>query len=106
MSENKERKPVMSAYKELSGILNALKSEEITLNDAKTMQELKKEYILLALNRDAGSIPAKYKVKRVPKHFFLTAKGEVIYSILGYWNPEDFASFTGEAKKKKNKIGI
>ena len=41
MSENKERKPVMSAYKELSGILNALKSEEITLNDAMNKIQLK-----------------------------------------------------------------
>ena len=31
--QNKERKPV-SAYMQLSGILNALKTEEITLNDA------------------------------------------------------------------------
>ena len=77
------------------------KFEKITLNDEKTMQDLKKEYVLLALNRDTDSIPAKYKVKRVPKHFFLTSKGEVIYSVLGYWNPEDFASFAQEAKKKK-----
>lgn len=77
------------------------KFEKVTLHHEKTMQDLKKEYILLALNRDASSIPAKYKVKRVPKHFFLTAKGEVIYSIIGYWNPEDFASFVEEATKKK-----
>ena len=41
MSEQKERKPVVSAYKELSGILNALKSEEITLSDAMNKIQLK-----------------------------------------------------------------
>ena len=41
MSEINERKQVVSAYKELSGILNALKSEEITLNDAMNKIQLK-----------------------------------------------------------------
>ena len=41
MSELNERKQVVSAYKELSGILNALKSEEITLNDAMNKIQLK-----------------------------------------------------------------
>ena len=41
MSELNERKQIVSAYKELSGILNALKSEEITLNDAMNKIQLK-----------------------------------------------------------------
>ena len=41
MSELNERKQVVSAYKELSGILNELKSEEITLNDAMNKIQLK-----------------------------------------------------------------
>ena len=41
MSEINERKQVVSAYKELSGILNALKSEEISLNDAMNKIQLK-----------------------------------------------------------------
>ena len=41
MSEiNKEKRPV-SAYQQLSGILNALKSEEISLNDAMSKIQLK-----------------------------------------------------------------
>ncbi len=42
MSENKEnnKKPI-SAYQQLSGILNALKSEEISLNDAMNKIQLK-----------------------------------------------------------------
>ena len=41
MSELNERKQVVSAYKELSGILSALKSEKITLNDAMNKIQLK-----------------------------------------------------------------
>ena len=41
MSETKDRKQAVSAYKELTGILTALKSEEITLNDAMNKIQLK-----------------------------------------------------------------
>jgi len=37
----RERKPVISAYQQLSGILSALKSEEISLNDAMAKIQLK-----------------------------------------------------------------
>ena len=77
------------------------KFERVTLSDKKTMQVLKEKYILLALNRDIDDIPAQYIAKRVPKHFFLTAKGEIIYTFLGYWNSEDFISFAHEVQKKK-----
>jgi hypothetical protein len=40
MSENKDRKPV-SAYQQLSGILNALKNEEMSINDAMNKIQLK-----------------------------------------------------------------
>ena len=41
MSENKNNKKQVSAYQQLSGILNALKSEEISLNDAMNKIQLK-----------------------------------------------------------------
>jgi hypothetical protein len=41
MSEIKENKVPVSAYQQLSGILNALKSEEISLNDAMNKIQLK-----------------------------------------------------------------
>ena len=37
----RERKPVISAYQQLSGILSSLKSEEISLNDAMAKIQLK-----------------------------------------------------------------
>lgn len=41
MTENKNFKKQVSAYQQLSGILNALKSEEISLNDAMNKIQLK-----------------------------------------------------------------
>ena len=41
MSDNKNFKKQVSAYQQLSGILNALKSEEISLNDAMNKIQLK-----------------------------------------------------------------
>ena len=38
---NKDKKTPVSAYQQLSGILNALKSEEISLNDAMAKIQLK-----------------------------------------------------------------
>ena len=77
------------------------KFEKKTLSDEGTMKMLKEKFILLVLLRDQDVIPSHIKAKRVPKHFFLDSEGKVIYSILGYWNPEDFASFVAEVDKKK-----
>ena len=41
MSENNNQRKPMSAYQQLSGIINALKSEEISLNDALNKIQLK-----------------------------------------------------------------
>jgi len=41
MSEIKQERRPVSAYQQLSGILNALKSEEMTINDAMTKIQLK-----------------------------------------------------------------
>ena len=77
------------------------KFEATTLQDEKTLERLKKQYVLLHIDRDWDEIPEHFKKKRVPRHYFLTSKGETIYSFLGYWNPEDFASFLADVDKKR-----
>lgn len=77
------------------------KFENVTLKDKATIDMLKKKFVLLALSRDLDFIPEMYKAKRVPKHYFIRNNGEVIYSFLGYWNAEDFASFMIEVEKRK-----
>ena len=80
------------------------KFELITLNNKKAMDILKKNFVLLHITRDKDYMPDKFVAKRVPKHYFLTKDEQVIYSVLGYWNPEDFTSFIDEAKKRKKEL--
>lgn len=79
------------------------KFENKTLVNIPLVKKIEKEYVILHVTRDFDYIPAKFKVKRVPKHFFLTQNAEEIYSFLGYWNVEDFSSFLDEVQKKKKK---
>ena len=77
------------------------KFERITLSDKATIEGLEKNFIILVLTRNVDNIPSQFTAKRVPKHYFLTAKGEEIYSFLGFWNPDDFGSFVAEVQKRK-----
>lgn len=76
------------------------KFEATTLQDKATLAALNKKYVLLHVDKDLDFFPEKFNRKRVPRHYFLTAKGEVIYSFLGYWNSEDFASFLGDVDSR------
>lgn len=79
------------------------KFESTTLEDEAILQKLKKQYVLLHIDRDADYMPESFKKERVPRHYFLRADGTIIYSFLGYWNSEDFTSFLGDVKQRKIK---
>lgn len=74
-----------------------------TLIDNSVIEKLKEKYILLQVSRDSNFIPEIFNIKRVPRHYFLTDKGESIYTFLGYWNVPDFMSFLPGLRKKKIK---
>ena len=76
------------------------KFEDTTLQDKTTLATLNKEYVLLHVDKDLDFFPEKFDSKRVPRHYFRTAKGEEIYSFMGYWNSEDFGSFLGDVDAK------
>jgi len=77
------------------------KFESTTLQDSSVIDRLEQQYVLLHLNRDIDFIPEGYKKKRVPRHYFLTEEGEIIYSFLGAWNKEDFFSFLKDVDEKR-----
>lgn len=82
------------------------KFEATTLIDEDVLERLENKYILLHISRDKDYMPEKFKSKRVPRHYFLTSEGQVIYTFLGYWNILDFNSFIDDveiAYKKKFK---
>ena len=81
------------------------KFENSTLQDAEILKMLNKKYVLVHADRDMDDLPSWMKIKRVPRHYFVTAKGEEIFSFLGYWDSLDFKSFLGDVDKKyKEKI--
>jgi thioredoxin-related protein len=79
------------------------KFEATTLQDTEVLRMLKEKYILVHLDRDMDDLPQFFKVKRVPKHYFVSSKGKEIYSFLGYWDELDFRSFLCDVDKKYKK---
>jgi len=77
------------------------KFENTTLQDKEVLKKLNKKYILVHLDRDIDDLPQWFDVRRVPKHYFVTAKGKEIYSFLGYWDSLDFKSYLGDVDKAK-----
>jgi hypothetical protein len=51
------------------------------------------------LSKESDFIPKKYKRKRVPRHYFITSKGEVIYTFVGYGKIENFNAFLYDLEK-------
>ncbi len=85
------------------------KFENTTLQDKVVMQKLNEKYILVHLDRDFSFLPDFIKVKRVPKHYFITKNSKEIFSFLGYWDEFDFRSFLVDVNKEyknKRKKGI
>ena len=77
------------------------KFESITLQDKSVIKRLKEQYVLLHIDRDKNYFPNKFKSKRVPRHYFITNKGQIIYSFLGFWEKDDFFSFLSDVDKRR-----
>jgi len=69
------------------------KFERTTLKDTKLLRRMSSRYVLLHLSRDRDYIPKKYKTSPIPRHYFLTSKGEEIFPVVGYRDVETFNSF-------------
>jgi len=81
------------------------KFENTTLKDKEVLKMLNEKYIIVHTDRDMDELPSWMNAKRVPKHYFVTAKGKEIFSFLGYWDSLDFKSFLGDVdKKRKEKV--
>lgn len=76
------------------------KFENTTLSEPETIAKLKQKYVLVHVDRDKDVFPTKLLRKNVPRHYVLSANGNVIYTFLGYWNSEDFFSFMQEAERR------
>jgi len=75
------------------------KFESTTLQNPKVIKELKQKYVLLHIDREMDEIPKKFKKSPVPRHYFLTPNGEIIYTFLGYWDSLDFTSYLDDVEE-------
>ena len=85
------------------------KFESTTLQDEEVLKMLRKKYVLVHADKEMDDLPSWMNIRSVPKHYFVTPKGEEIFSFLGYWDSLDFKSYLGDvdkAYKKKIKEGI
>ncbi len=82
------------------------KFEESTLINIPLIKTIEKKYVILHVTRGFDDIPQKFEALRVPKHYFLSNKGEIIYSFAGYWSAEDFSSFLDDVAKRKKEFRI
>jgi len=62
----------------------------ITLANTDVIKRLKKDYVLLYLSRDQHTIPLGFKTTGVPRHYFLTTRGQIIHDT---WGGREVAGF-------------
>ena len=72
-----------------------------TLSNPEVIKRLKEDYILLYMSRDQHLIPDKYKTQGVPRHYFLTPKGDIIYTTNGSREIDGFYQLLDEVELSK-----
>ena len=77
------------------------KFKDRTLSDKELIKVLKKDYILLYLAREIDDIPSHLKPTPLPRHYFLTSRGEIIHTIIGYRDTESFYETLDDVKEYK-----
>jgi len=75
--------------------------EKEVLAKDEVLRRLKKDYVLLYLSRDIDDIPKKFETKPVPRHYFLTSEGKIIYTTIGSRSIEGFYELLDEVKETK-----
>ncbi|MDO8455105.1 MAG: thioredoxin family protein [Sulfurimonas sp.] len=79
------------------------KFENTTLQNKAVLKRLKQKFVLVHVDRDMDELPEMFKIDRVPRHYFVTQKGEIIHTFMGYWSSEDFNSLLDDVDKKIKK---
>ena len=78
--------------------------KEQTLSSKDLIEDMKEDYILLYMSRDQDLIPEKFELYGVPRHYFLTSKGEIITEYQGIWDPSGLYSLLDEAISEKDNL--
>ena len=77
------------------------KFKKNVLSDKEVIAKLKKSYVLLYLSVDIDDIPSHLKKGPLPRHYFLTNDGKIIYTTMGYRSKNGFYETLVEVKETK-----
>ena len=76
--------------------------KKTTLQDKQLIKDLKKDYVPVYLSRDRHKIPAKFKTRGVPRHYFVTSDDKVFYDTWGSREVDGFYSVLDDAELSKS----
>ena len=80
------------------------KFKKFTLTDKMILKRLNEKYELLLLNRGSDFIPKKFKTSPIPRHYFLTSKGKLVFPVVGYRDVKSFNGFLDDVEKRYKRI--
>jgi len=80
------------------------KFKKMTLSKYEVIDRMKKDFVLLYMSRDQQEIPDKFEQFGVPRHYFLTPKGEVIRTEQGIWDSQGWYIILDEVIAEKDDI--
>ncbi len=76
------------------------KMKHRTLGDENIQKKLKSYIAVKVMRENEDDVKDLPIIHGVPSIFFMTAKKEVIESVVGYFNVEDFLSYISDVEKK------
>jgi len=76
------------------------KMKHRTLNDEKVGKRLEPYIAVKVMQEDEDAVKDLPMINGVPTIFFMTAEKEVIETVVGYFNVEDFLSYIDDVEKK------
>jgi thioredoxin-related protein len=79
------------------------KMKHRTLGDENVQKKLKSYIIVKVMRENEDAVKDLPIIHGVPSIFFMTPEKEVIESVVGYFNVEDFLSYISDVEKKKQK---
>ncbi len=82
------------------------KMKHRTLADENVLKKLKSYITVKVMREDKDDVKDLPILNGVPSIFFMTPQKEIIESVVGYFNVEDFLSYISDVEKKKSKTGL
>lgn len=80
-----------------------VKMKHRTLADENVQKKLESYITVKVMREDEDDVKDLPIINGVPSVFFMTPEKEVIESVIGYFNVEDFLSYISDVEKKKLK---